>query len=73
MQLVYWLVTHRVNSVWLEKTSLGAGGSRFFAAGAPPRTADWRHLRDRWERSHVVRAILSLLALVALTIAVIRS
>jgi hypothetical protein len=31
---------------------------------------DWKELRDRWEYSHVVRAVLAVIALIALLVAV---
>lgn len=79
MQLVYWLFTHPLNRVWLEGEDLGEAGSRFFAAG-PDRAQSatpseggesWTALRDRWERSQLVRAACagSSLALLATAIA----
>ncbi|HLT90414.1 MAG TPA: anthrone oxygenase family protein [Woeseiaceae bacterium] len=75
MHTIYWRVTHPLNRAWLEGERLSKSGQRFFAAGqgskhaAPGDGADWTALRDRWERSHVNRAILAALALVALLIA----
>ncbi|MGH7526645.1 MAG: anthrone oxygenase family protein [Gemmatimonadales bacterium] len=74
MHAVYWIVTHPVNQYWLRGQALGSFGSGFFslasARGTGDRTVEWTELRDRWEYSHVVRAVLSLLSLVALVIAV---
>jgi hypothetical protein len=80
MQAVYWIVTHPVNKLWLEGQQLGAVGSGFFSAdparrsGSVPTTTraveDWQEPRDRWEYSHVARAGLAVLSLVALVIAV---
>ena len=77
VQAVYWLVTHPVNRRWLEGQQLGDLGSGFFSAdplkrqkgsnqGTPP---DWIGLRDRWERSHLARAVLAGLSFFALTVA----
>lgn len=66
---VYWLVTHPVNKFWLSDEALAAPGARFFAAGGSAR-GDWTRLRDRWEYSHVARALLTFAAFVALTVAV---
>ncbi len=72
MFAVYWLITHRVNKVWLKDTSLSRPGATFFSVGgagdddAPDR---WTRLRDRWEYSHVVRAVLALVSLLAMIIA----
>jgi hypothetical protein len=70
MQAVYWLVTHPVNRLWLERKRLGRMGSGFFSL-ASGRSSDrgevvWTSLRDRWEYSHMVRAIFAVLSLTAL-------
>ena len=74
MQVVYWLVTHRLNRVWLRRTELSAAGSRFFSLGqrggaSEAAADDWTRLRDRWEHSHVVRAILAGVSFIAVAIA----
>jgi uncharacterized membrane protein len=71
MQAVYWIVTHPINKVWAARESLGKAGSTFFAAGAArtPDSAGWQRLRDRWEYSHVARAILAAISLIGLVIA----
>ncbi|TKT80226.1 anthrone oxygenase family protein [Aquamicrobium sp. LC103] len=72
--LAYWLLTHPVNNFWLRETRLEGAGRGFFGAG--PRlggkgeAADWRALRNRWERSHVVRAVLSLASFMLLAAAI---
>jgi hypothetical protein len=66
---VYWLVTHPVNKFWLRDEELTAPGARFFATGGTAR-GDWTRLRDRWEYSHVARALLMFGAFVALAVAV---
>jgi hypothetical protein len=76
MHAVYWVLTHPVNSFWVEGVTRNRAGHGFFAfdplgrahGGAAP---DWTELRDRWEVSHMVRAGFSLLALVLLAIAVV--
>ena len=77
MQAVYWLFTHPVNKFWVEGENLDRFSSRFFAFGASrsrlenqTRSPDWTELRDRWEYSHVARAGLALLSLIALVIAI---
>lgn len=72
MQAVYWTMTHPVNSFWLKDTKLGSAGAGFF--GSDPlrtkndnRPADWTDLRDQWEYSHVIRAVLGLTSLALLT------
>jgi hypothetical protein len=71
MQAVYWIFTHPVNKVWLQDQNLGAAGTGFFsfAASGAPGSQDWKHLRDRWEYSHVARAVLAGLSFTALAIA----
>lgn len=75
MHAIYWRVTHPLNKIWLEGEKLSASGDRFVATGSgsggakPDVTGGWEELRDRWERSHVTRAIMAALALVALLIA----
>jgi hypothetical protein len=76
MHGVYWLFTHPINRLWLEGADLGSAGARFFGVAPtehrvgerPHDEASWRRLRNRWERSHVVRAALGLLALAALIV-----
>jgi hypothetical protein len=78
MQAVYWLFTHPVNKFWLQGEKLSGVGSRFFSfASASQRgpqsetdAVDWTELRDRWEYSHVVRAGLATVSLMALVIAI---
>jgi hypothetical protein len=81
MHAVYWMVTRPVNKFWMNPEQLGAAGKSFFSAGregglAAYRVDDaarWTELRNRWEYSHVVRAILAALAFVALVIALSRA
>lgn len=68
---IYWVVTHPVNKVWLKDEKLDKSGGAFFAAGGATATGDWTALRDRWEWSHVARAVLAMASLVALVIAAV--
>ena len=68
MHAVYWLFTHPVNSFWLRGEKLSGAGAGFFSLGSSSDAADWRRLRDRWEYSHVARAALGFVSLVALVI-----
>ena len=72
MHALYWLLTHPVNNFWLEREKLGAAGAAFFATGAGDTPSDWRSARNRWEVSHVARAVCALagLALIATATAV---
>jgi hypothetical protein len=77
MHGVYWVVTHPVNNFWLKDTDLKGAAGGFFSLDPLNRGAasagdheGWRKLRDRWEYSHVLRAVLSAIALITLTVAV---
>lgn len=73
MHAVYWVFTHPTNQYWLAsaEATLSTAGSKFFSAGAPMHTADWTELRDRWEYSHVARAMLAFVSFVLITLAVV--
>jgi len=66
----YWIVTHPVNAAWLKDTSL-AGMSRMFFSLFSAQDADWRHMRNVWELSHVARAGLHMLGFVSMALAVV--
>lgn len=66
--LTYWIVTHPVNSAWLQDTQLAGASQFFFSLFAAPE-ADWRHMRNVWEWSHVARAGFAVLAFLSLSIA----
>jgi hypothetical protein len=77
MHATYWIVTHPVNKFWLKDQQLSSAGAGFFGfdplqrSGPKGEAEDaWKHARDRWEYSHVVRAVLAMLALLALTVAI---
>ena len=72
--LIYWLVTHPVNRRWVglqgsAGIEMGKSGAAFFGAGQGGPEGDWKALRDRWERSHLIRAALMTCALLALGLA----
>lgn len=70
---IFWVMTQPVNKVWLRQTQLSPSAERFFATHTPADdliARDWTVLRDRWERSHALRAIAAMLALILLVIAV---
>jgi hypothetical protein len=75
MHAAYSLLIHPVNNFWLREVKPGGVGGRFFGfdpikrhhdAAAP----DWMELRDRWENSHLIRAVLGFIALALLVTAV---
>jgi hypothetical protein len=70
MQVVFWFVTQPTNRVWLRHEHLGTSGARSFAisraqqspeANSP--TQHWQSMRNRWEYSHLLRAVLSVMRL----------
>jgi hypothetical protein len=73
MHAVYWVMTHPVNNFWLKDVQLDQASSGFFAAFAPQgKDRSWTALRDRWEYSHVLRAVLGIIGLFLLLMAITR-
>ena len=70
MHAVFWLVTQPVNRYWLKNQHLDRLGEKFFSSRREPTTQDWMRLRNQWEYSHIARAVLSAIALIALTVAI---
>lgn len=68
LHLVYWMLTHPVNGFWLSDEEMGVQGKAFFGSGNVGQ-AGWRDLRNRWEYSHVIRAVLAVISLAALLVA----
>lgn len=71
MHACYWFLTHPVNNFWLKDIHLKGIGAGFFSFGTLNRarssgTAEWTELRDRWEYSHVARAVFGLISLALL-------
>lgn len=67
----YWVVTHPINSAWLKHTNLTGLSRSFFMLFSAPK-ADWRHMRNIWEYSHIARACLATLSFLSMTLALIR-
>jgi Domain of unknown function (DUF1772) len=75
---IYWLYTHPVNKFWVKDLELQGAGAAFFSLTAERHrldmnlesTEDWKKLRNRWEYSHLARAILAMISLIALIVAV---
>lgn len=77
MHGVYWTITHATNKFWMKNQQVNKAGAKFFSSdplkqgGVVEKDVDdWKTFRDRWEYSHVVRAILDVIALIALTVAI---
>jgi hypothetical protein len=68
---IYWIVTHPVNSAWLKDTQLADTSQFFFGLFAAP-DADWTHMRNVWEWSHVARACLAMLGFISMSLAIVR-
>lgn len=71
VHVVYWTVTHPVNQVWMSSVSSGGAARRFFSSGTIASDDHWEQLRDRWERSHVIRAALAVIGFISLAIGVV--
>lgn len=74
MHATYWLLTHPVNKFWLKDMRLHGAARDFFATDPRRRSGDaepdWIALRNRWELSHVVRAIFGLASLILIAAAI---
>jgi hypothetical protein len=74
MQAVYWLLTHPINKFWLKDTNVARAANSFFSfiplRGTDNKAPEWKELRDRWEYSHVVRAVLGLVGFLLIVTAV---
>ena len=76
MHGVYWVMTHPVNKFWLKGKDLKGLGKGFFSIGsarADDKETDdpdalWLRYRNRWEYSHVLRAVLATAAFISLLI-----
>lgn len=70
------MLTHPVNNFWLKDSDLKGAGKAFFSADPLGRAdagdaqSDWTVLRNRWENSHVLRAVLTAIGFVMLITAV---
>lgn len=72
VHVIFWTMTQPVNRYWLETTETSAVAQKFFGATRPGQSRpDWTHLRDRWERSHLLRAIAATIALASLVTALV--
>jgi hypothetical protein len=73
MHGAYWLLTHPVNKFWVEGVDMSKAAAGFFGVhgtGAQSNPPDWRDLRNRWEYSHVLRAVLGLASQILVLIAI---
>lgn len=77
MHAVFWCITQPTNRYWLKNQHLSKAGAKFFSIDPITRSTsiesnypDWKHLRNRWEYSHIIRAVLSGIALITLVVAI---
>jgi hypothetical protein len=77
MHVAYWVLTHPVNKFWMRDLKLEGASAGFFAFGKGKLTVQsassddkWMIFRNRWEHSHVFRAVLAAAALISLIVAV---
>ena len=77
MHAAYWVLTHPVNRFWTRNLNLEGASANFFARGKDKLAAQnaspderWMNFRNRWEYSHVFRAVLAAAALISLIVAV---
>jgi len=79
VQGIYWTVTHPINKAWLRYEEMGRAGRTFFALdenksadSADKAPADeWIDLRDRWEMSHIARAVFAMASFLLLILALL--
>jgi hypothetical protein len=69
------MLTHPVNNFWVKDVKMKRTGTRFFGLSPAPRRGgqepEWTELRDQWERSHLIRAVLGVVGLLLLTISLV--
>jgi hypothetical protein len=66
---LYWLLTAPVNKVWMQDEKLSGGARKFFGSDTGAQQ-DWKTLRNRWERSHVYRALAAATSFLLLSLAI---
>lgn len=77
MQAVFWLMTQPVNRYWLKDRPLKGAGAKFFSVEPGKQSSktesdqDWKKLRNKWEYSHLWRALFGVVAFVVLTVALV--
>jgi Anthrone oxygenase len=77
MHAAYWMFTHPLNKFWLKGEQLAGFSGGFIGFDPLRRDApdgsgadDWKDIRNRWEYSHVLRAVLAGISFALLVIAV---
>jgi hypothetical protein len=78
MHAIFWTVTQPVNRYWAANFELSSGARRFFGAGPkdfesnePTHADQWERQRDKWEYSHIARAVFATIGLICVTVAIV--
>lgn len=71
VQVIFWTMTAPANRYWVAGVKTTPAAQQFFGSVDPGRpTPEWTTLRDRWERSHLLRSIAATIGFVLLVVAV---
>ncbi|MCU1258259.1 MAG: hypothetical protein JWO80_1144 [Bryobacterales bacterium] len=75
MQAIFWFVTQPVNRCWVACLPLTNAARSFFSVASKSGSDEgvddrWERLRDKWEYSHIARAVFAAISLISLTMAV---
>ncbi|OGB25753.1 MAG: DUF1772 domain-containing protein [Burkholderiales bacterium RIFCSPLOWO2_02_FULL_57_36] len=77
LHATYWILTHPTNKFWLQNKNLKGTGAVFFESGSASTEKGqgmdenlWKRYRNRWEASHVIRAVLGVGSLMFLAYAI---
>lgn len=69
--IIYWTLTAPVNKFWLKDEELSNSARSFFGSARTSQYGEWTQLRDRWERSHLYRAVAASIGLILMTTKVV--
>lgn len=77
LHATYWILTHPTNKFWLQNQDLKGTSAVFFESGSAPAEKGqgmdgnlWKRYRNRWEASHVIRAVFGVGSLMFLASAI---
>lgn len=69
VNIIFWFMTQPVNKLWMGNAALKGASKSFFETGPPiAMTANWKAARNRWEQSHLLRAVCAFGAFAALVV-----
>lgn len=69
--IIYWILTAPLNKFWLKDEDLSDRARSFFGSAGTSQNGEWTQLRDRWERSHLYRAVAASIGLILMTTKVV--